>query len=650
MADIKAFVAHSFSAEDKDLIQVFIDHFNSLAGSLPGFSWDHALQAEPTSVSEKVLSKIEDKNVFIGICGRTECVAPPKATFQFPLFSLIGFRTGDVQWKTSDWIIQEIGLAVGRQMKVIIFLEEDVRKPGGLFGDVEYIPFTRKYPQASFDKLLQMLGTLMPKNVPTVADIEAKPATSDKPKDEDETEDSLEPQLSWGQDEYDQAAFRTILFRRDSAVFDKIDAAYRESPLSKGGALAIWEAMVEWSRMLADQKADFEKIKKAVKADPNNSQVYRYLANGYSWYGEHLLAAQAYESESEYGASELDKLRSLISAAREYALAQQKARSNEIVEKIKLKISDDLELTRSLLSYFKEQAELDKEEQFQLAVMEEIVALRPTDTAARFSLAYQHSQVGNHDMALYHYQKIPHFARDPTTWNNLGVSYGEFGMRIKSVEAFRLSEKENETLAMSNLGFKLLRAGFLAEAQQEADKAIAIKSYHANVPELIKRLKEAPKEEQDKLEETLDKVKAKADFYRKAADGVLKSSPTTIASSWNSPDGVLEAKMDGDFVRIFGSQQRSANALGGVIYPAAGGLGNLMTTHRVEYSGRVRGNVIFGEVKRSHDGAVQSLLAMGGGDSKVIMVFNEDQSQLHVIERLENTNPTFYVLTRSESK
>jgi hypothetical protein len=230
MADIKAFVAHSFSAEDKDLIQVFIDH---------------ALQAEPTSVSEKVLSKIEDKNVFIGICGRTECVAPPKATFQLPLFNLIGFRTGDIQWKTSDWIIQEIGLAVGRQMKVIIFLEEDVRKPGGLFGDVEYIPFMREYPQASFDKLLQMLGTLVPKNVPTVADIEVKPAASAKPKDEDETEDGLEPQLSWGQDEYDQAAFRAILFRRDSAVFDKIDAAYRESPLSKGGALAIWEAMVE---------------------------------------------------------------------------------------------------------------------------------------------------------------------------------------------------------------------------------------------------------------------------------------------------------------------------------------------------------------------------------------------------------------------
>jgi hypothetical protein len=114
MAEIKAFVAHSFSADDKDMIQIFIDHFQSLAGSLPGFSWDHALQAEPTSVSGKVLAKIEDKNVFIGICSRTEYVMPPTAAHPIPILDQVRVRNSDIQWKTSDWIIQEIGLAVGR--------------------------------------------------------------------------------------------------------------------------------------------------------------------------------------------------------------------------------------------------------------------------------------------------------------------------------------------------------------------------------------------------------------------------------------------------------------------------------------------------------------------------------------------------------
>ena len=158
MVEIKAFVGHSFSVDDKELIGIFIEHFDSLASSFPGFHWDHAQQAEPASVSGKVLTKIEDKNVFIGICARNEYVMQPKAMFRILFLKLVKLNGTDIQWKTSDWIIQEIGLAVGRQMKVIIFLEDGVRKPGGLFGDIEYIPFSRTNPHASFDKLLQMLG------------------------------------------------------------------------------------------------------------------------------------------------------------------------------------------------------------------------------------------------------------------------------------------------------------------------------------------------------------------------------------------------------------------------------------------------------------------------------------------------------------
>jgi hypothetical protein len=65
MQDIRAFVGHSFSPGDKDLIQVFIDHFRTLADAYPGFSWDHAEKAEPAPLSQKVLEKIGGKNVFM---------------------------------------------------------------------------------------------------------------------------------------------------------------------------------------------------------------------------------------------------------------------------------------------------------------------------------------------------------------------------------------------------------------------------------------------------------------------------------------------------------------------------------------------------------------------------------------------------------
>jgi hypothetical protein len=62
----------------------------------------------------------------------------------------------EFRWKTSDWIIQEIGLAIGKELNLILLLEKGVESPGGLQGDIEYIPFDRMYPTQSFQKLFEM--------------------------------------------------------------------------------------------------------------------------------------------------------------------------------------------------------------------------------------------------------------------------------------------------------------------------------------------------------------------------------------------------------------------------------------------------------------------------------------------------------------
>jgi hypothetical protein len=163
MTELKAFVAHIFNPADKALIDTFVDHFQNLEKVLPHFSWDHAQEAEPIPLSGKVLAKIDDKNLFIAICTRNERVVRESALLKVPFLKMRTIKEVNLEWKTSDWIIQEIGLAVGRKMDVIVFLEDDLRKPGGLIGDIEYIPFSRANLQPAFDKLLQMLGALTPK-------------------------------------------------------------------------------------------------------------------------------------------------------------------------------------------------------------------------------------------------------------------------------------------------------------------------------------------------------------------------------------------------------------------------------------------------------------------------------------------------------
>ena len=148
MNDIRAFVGHSFIEDDATLVAKFLHYFRTISAMHPTFSWSHAESAEPKLLAEKVLALIEDKNTFIGICTRKE-LATELDALSVPYFQRSCFtgKSEDFVWKTSDWIIQEIGLAIGRKMEVILLIEEGVRKPGGLQGDVEYISFDREAPR-----------------------------------------------------------------------------------------------------------------------------------------------------------------------------------------------------------------------------------------------------------------------------------------------------------------------------------------------------------------------------------------------------------------------------------------------------------------------------------------------------------------------
>lgn len=68
MIEIRAFVGHSFTDDDSDVVRRFLDYFDVVSRMVPQFSWVHAEAAEPKQLAEKVLSLMSDRNVFIGIC------------------------------------------------------------------------------------------------------------------------------------------------------------------------------------------------------------------------------------------------------------------------------------------------------------------------------------------------------------------------------------------------------------------------------------------------------------------------------------------------------------------------------------------------------------------------------------------------------
>jgi hypothetical protein len=74
MIEIRAFVGHSFTNDDSEVVSKFLKYFEQVSKSHPNFSWNHAEPAEPRLLAEKVMSIISEANVFIGrlfadLCG-----------------------------------------------------------------------------------------------------------------------------------------------------------------------------------------------------------------------------------------------------------------------------------------------------------------------------------------------------------------------------------------------------------------------------------------------------------------------------------------------------------------------------------------------------------------------------------------------------
>ena len=66
-----------------------------------------------------------------------------------------------LKWKTSDWIIQEIGFALGREMRLILLIEDGLEPPGELQGNYERIVFNRGNPEKAFPLIEEMIAKII---------------------------------------------------------------------------------------------------------------------------------------------------------------------------------------------------------------------------------------------------------------------------------------------------------------------------------------------------------------------------------------------------------------------------------------------------------------------------------------------------------
>lgn len=653
MSHLKAFVGHSFTENDEAVVRVFLEYFEEIANMGIGFSWVHAKKAEPIELASKVLGLVEGKNLFIGICTKKErVISPGDLGVGFLNRKMLKASAESFLWKTSDWVIQEIGLCIGRGMNLILLVEDGVRNPGGLQGNIEYINFSREVPERSFGKLLQMIKALLPKVKEVAGEVALQLSSDVEHKEIDNLDDEyLKPKQDWTRRNYEIALmhFVSAKSREDE---ENISKKFIESGLCANERTEIeWTALREYFHIVLSDDGSMDRMKALVKKHPDCAEVYKYYARGLQHFGEYGKAAEMYCEALEKEDDPERKLKRFC----DYLLALVKSGNDclvsNVLEKAKLFALEVDDGEAILLTCLNEIAEIQGNDIFYVAYLESIVAIRPDDSNLRFKLAYAHSDKGRENLALLHYLKIPYQSRSAVAWNNLGVSHSALNLDALSIEAYRKSEEMGETLAMSNLARKLMGAGFLVEAEELCMRAMAIKEHHKNVDDALYQIKQKKEDEDKEKEKILDSARREHEFYRDFGYAAISSLCQPYEGLLQGVKCQLRVQIKDDIFKAYGNyeQPNFANAL----VTARLGIKTEEETETIKYSitysANLTGMAGVGKVTVEQVGkktGFRGLLETDRSSKDILIIVTDDFSRVRVFEKSTDKNFEFYELNR----
>lgn len=639
MPDLHAFVSHSFLEQDAKVVEKFIKLFDRVEGLHSQFKWGRAIRAEPRSLSEKVMRVFEGKNTLIAICTKREQVYAPSHPNKAEFFGRQLVSGKELTWKTSDWILQEIGLGKGRDLTIIIFLENGVSPPSGLTADIQHIRFDRSYPEAAYSEFMEMIASINPVASPQLG-IETQaqmvhPQSQEQP--EGAAKESDEPRADWGQDEYDRALFWSMYSDREAKV-QEIYEAYKKSPLSKEPKQeARWSALKEFFTVLAEKGSSLEPLLELTKTHPNNEAVWDYLGQAYGLLKMNSQAANAKEKAAELEADASKKTKLLGDAAIFYSRA---GVSQEAARLLRLMVdATTAETEKSVLRALEQYAAEAKELEFQLGALEVLSERDPLDADVRFSLGFQYDSLDENRAALLHYLGIPEQKRGGAAWNNLGYTREKLKLTIGTVRAYQKAIDDKESLAFSNLAKRYLSAGFIEEALEVCDKGLAALPNDKDISE-CKVYVQSQRDAELKLgEKILVEARPVSGIYLQLGKAMLRPSIHDLPTNWHGPKSDLMVTLKGDRITAAGEYTEQPSGLASAIAQSFGPQTPL--TYRVEYEGTVRGRAVVGSVQQSR-AASSTLLGSWSSPTPFVMFISNDGRTIEVIEEPRGAKPKRY--------
>jgi tetratricopeptide (TPR) repeat protein len=645
MPHLNAFVGHSFAKDDKPVVEALLTLLDSVKNVMPEFTWDHAEAAEPKVLSVKVREKMKGKNLFIGICTAREqtaqaALSPGRLVSWFLPKTLLAVERASVEIKTADWIIQEIGYALGSNMDLILLLEEGVRHPGGLQGDWEYIPFSRSEPEKCFEKLSSMLGTLSPKPMPVVSP--EKPAAGDSasvPTEDLFLQTFLTPDPSWTADTY-VARFRLSISIDEAGIQKKISDAFCSSPFYQDeGARVAFEAARISQRAEIYKEDWINPLQRLVTEHPTQIGPYLALGERFAAAAEHERSAQNYELAAQHSTPPHRKIQLLIEAGAQRVSAKQPEAAEKLLrgaaELVRANPEHEADGLARMSYVWKE---LGKPNLF-LACAERCLELAPDRKDPRFALAHKYGDLDLNAEALFHYRQYLLAKDDSGGWNNFAVAASALRLPVTSIDGFLRADNQGSTLATGNLAFIKLEAGFVDEAIELCNRGLKAEDPNPRVIEALAKCKLAKEDEAKKETELLGATKVHREVLRATGKASLLATPGSLHSTWQGPRCQLTATFDGQRVAMVGTYERKVdNTLGAL-------MSGLFTDNRtekitVEYAGELYGEAFVGKAKTSTPSALAGLLSLAGQGNDCVGYLDSNGTQLVIFEGKDR-----YVLT-----
>lgn len=404
----------------------------------------------------------------------------------------------------------------------------------------------------------------------------------------------------------------------------------REQPKHEQAGMLAFAQYYALTNGSAEALAD---LRRTVAENTKNPIVRAWLGQALSHTGAHEEAAT--QLEDALRIAEDDDGRATVARFLVQVLARD-ARQHDALQVLRETLPNITDpQSRSLLCHegakvYQQSTPPDYNKAF--ALNELALTYNPSDQDLRFSIAYSCDKQDEPSLALLHYQEL--IARKPDhaiATNNAGWEAERIGLRIASVNYYKKSEELEETLAMANLAFRLIEAGFTKEAQEILDRARTKEDPNRRVFRGLGEIATRQDEEDAKLREVLERCKKARRWRQLHGEALLKalSDPAKMTGTYTDGSSLCVIQVDG------------RGAMEGTLQSAYG-------TSKLNLKGRAVGSAI--EFSWHQNSPLQGFVNLNPSSGSGVMLWSGDQiigvrysgSQLVDADNLSNLTEFVY--------